>query len=187
MPNRVNAMLSGRFFAPLICFPARRLWLALLVVAVTGAGGVDRAAAADTLQRGAAAMAREDYAAAARILSPIAQAGNPDAQAYMGDLYAMGRGVPQDYTQAALWYRRAAEQGQPAAQYELGLLYDKGHGVPENVVEAEKWLILATAGAPRGLAEARAQIRDAVRTKMTRGELAQARMRAHVWRGQSEQ
>ena len=154
---------------------------AIFVVATLLAAAGD-AAAQSALRRGEAAMARQDYPAAAKLLSPFAQGGNPDAQASLGYLYAIGRGVPQDETQAALWYRRAADQGQPFAQYQLGLLYDKGHGVPVDVVEAEKWLILATAaGAPPRVVEERKRMRDAVRTKMTRGEIAEARMRALAW------
>jgi TPR repeat protein len=136
---------------------------------------------------GVAAMARQDYAAAVAILSPLAQRGDAAAQAYLGFLYAMGRGVPQDYTQAAIWYRRAADQGNSGAQYELGLLYDKGQGVPVNVIQAEKWLILAAAAAPRAAGDDYIRMRDAVRTKMTLGELAQARMEALAWRPRPEE
>ena len=161
----------------------RRLVLAIFAVAaLAGIASPGDAAAQSALHRGEAAMARQDYPAAAVLLSPLAQAGNRDAQASLGYLYEIGRGVPQDQTQAALWYRRAADQGQPFAQYQLGLLYDKGHGVPQDVVEAEKWLILATAaGAPPATVEERKRMRDAVRTKMTRGEIAEARMRALAW------
>src|SRR5258708_26791723 len=120
------------------------------------------------------------------MLSPWAQTGDPTAQAYLGYLYAVGRGVPQDYTQAAIWYRRAAEQGHSGAQYELGLLYDKGQGVPVNVIQAEKWLILAAAAAPKLTVEDRSRMRDAVRTKMMLGDIAQARMEALAWRPRPE-
>lgn len=80
-----------------------------------------------------------------------------------------------------MWYRRAAEQGNGPAQYALGLLYDRGQGVPRDIVEASKWLNLATAIAPRRSREARARIRDAITTKMTRGEIAQARRLALEW------
>jgi TPR repeat protein len=159
------------------------LWLGvLLAVAALGS-----AAAAPTLRQGVAALAREDYAAAVVNLSPLAQNGDPAAQAYMGYLYSVGRGVPQDYTQAAIWYRRAADQGHSGAQYALGLLYDKGQGVLVNVIQAEKWLILAAAAAPKAAADDRIRMRDAVRTKMTLGELAQARMEALAWRPRLEQ
>jgi TPR repeat protein len=96
-------------------------------------------------------------------------------------MFETGRGVPRNYTEAAMWYRRAAEQGDSLAQYSLGLLYDRGFGVPRNVVEAAKWLELSTAGSPPKAREARVRIRDAVTTKMTRGEIAQARLRALEW------
>ncbi len=101
-------------------------------------------------------------------------------------MYAIGRGVPQDYTpRLRSGDRRAAEQGQSWAQFQLGMFYDQGHGVPVDVVEAEKWLILSTASAPPSGAEDRTRIRDAVRTKMTRGELAEARMRGALTPGSS--
>jgi TPR repeat protein len=183
----MNAMVSGGFRSAVIGLRRCRLLPALLVAALALAAGVGIAVAGPTVRQGVAAMARQDYVAAAAILAPIAQRGNPQAQSYLGYLYEMGRGVPQDYTQAALWYRRAAEQGHSGAQFELGLLYDRGQGVPQDVVEAEKWLILATAGSSRVVSDDRARIRDAVRTKMTRGELAQARARALAWQSHREQ
>jgi TPR repeat protein len=164
----------------------RTLSIVWLGVLLTGAA-LGSADAAPTLRQGTAAMARQDYPAAVAILSPLAQNGDPAAQAYLGYLYTMGRGVPQDYTQAAIWFRRAAEQGHSGAQYELGLLYDKGQGVPVNVIQAEKWLILATAASPKAAADDRTRMRDAVRTKMTLGELAQARMEALAWRPRREE
>ena len=138
-------------------------------------------AEAATLKQGVAAFNRQDYMVAAQILTPYAERGQPAAQAYLGFMYETGRGVPQNYTDAAMWYRRAAEQGESLAQYSLGLLYDRGFGVPQDIIEASKWLNLATAAAPRQAREARARIRDAVTTKMTRGEIAQARLRALEW------
>ena len=80
-----------------------------------------------------------------------------------------------------MWYRRAAEQGDARAQYSLGLLYDRGFGVPQDIVEASKGLNLSAAASPPRVRESRARIRDAVTTKMTRGEIAQARLRALEW------
>jgi TPR repeat protein len=96
-------------------------------------------------------------------------------------MFETGRGVPQNYTEAAMWYRRAAEQGDSLAQYSLGLLYDRGQGVPRDIVEANKWLNLSASAAPPGAREARVRLRDAVTSKMTRGEIARARLRALEW------
>jgi TPR repeat protein len=136
---------------------------------------------AASFRQGVSAFNRQDYASASRIFIPLAEQGDPAAQTYLGFMFETGRGVPQNYTEAAMWYRRAAEQGDSLGQYSLGLLYDRGFGVPQDIVEANKWLNLSAAGAPRGAREARVRIRDAVTTKMTRGEIAQARRRALEW------
>jgi TPR repeat protein len=138
-------------------------------------------AEAATFRQGVSAFNRQQYLLASQIFFPLAEHGDPAAQSYLGFMFETGRGVPQNYTEAAMWYRRAAEQGDSLAQYSLGLLYDKGQGVPRDIVEANKWLNLSTASAPRGAREARARLRDAVTTKMTRGEIARARLRALEW------
>lgn len=156
---------------------ALRVVAALLPLLVLAAG----LAHAQSFRQGVSAFNRQDYSLASRVFIPLAEQGQPSAQAYLGFMFETGRGVPQNYTEAAMWYRRAAEQGDSLAQYSLGLLYDRGQGVPRDIVEASKWLNLATAGAPRRAREARARIRDAVTTKMSRGEIAQARLRALEW------
>jgi uncharacterized protein len=138
-------------------------------------------AEAASFQQGVSAFSRQDYVSASRIFLALAERGTPAAQSYLGFMFETGRGVPQNYTEAAMWYRRAAEQGDSLAQYSLGLLYDKGQGVPRDIVEAGKWLNLSAAAAPPDAREARARIRDAVTTKMTRGEIARARLRALEW------
>jgi TPR repeat protein len=154
-----------------------RIAFAAALLALSSAG----VAEAQSVRSGVAALNRQDYVSASRILIPLAEQGVAAAQSYLGFMFETGRGVPQNYTEAAMWYRRAAEQGDSAAQYSLGLLYDKGFGVPRDVIEAGKWLNLSAAAAPRRSREARVRIRDAVTTKMTRGELAQARLRALEW------
>jgi uncharacterized protein len=159
---------------------ARRIFLLAVaaIVLLVSAGDLVEAA---SFRQGVAAFTRQDYVSASQIFLPLAEQGNPAAQAYLGFMFETGRGVPQNYTEAAMWYRRSAEQGDSLAQYSLGLLYDRGQGVPQTIVEANKWLNLSTAAAPPRAREARARIRDAVTTKMTRGEIARARLRALEW------
>jgi TPR repeat protein len=176
-PDRKTAVLPGRRFA------WRRRMVGYFLIAVTAllllsGGGL---AQAQSLRQGVSAFNRQDYVAASRSFIPLAEQGVASAQSYLGFMFETGRGVPQNYTEAAMWYRRAAEQGDSLAQYSLGLLYDKGFGVPRDIVEAGKWLNLSTAAAPPRAREARARIRDAVASKMTRGEIARARSRALEW------
>ena len=156
-----------------------RVWPAVAAVVLTILAVAP--ASAQSLRQGVAAFNRQDYQRASSIFIPQAERGNPVAQTYLGFLFENGRGVPQNYTEAAMWYRRAAEQGDSLAQYSLGLLYDRGQGVPRDIVEASKWLNLSVAAAPRRTREARQLIRDAVTSKMSRGEIAEARLRALEW------
>ena len=137
---------------------------------------------ASSLGAGTAAFGREDYVTAAVILGPLAEHGVAKAQTHLGFMYAHGRGVPQSYVEAARWYCRAAAQDEATAQYMLGLQYDKGQGVSENRIEAHKWLNLAAAHAPRSDREDWVRIRDAIGSKMTLAQLAEARRRAIEWR-----
>ena len=159
--------------------PGKALLAAFAMVALLLSTG--SFAAAQSLRQAVSAFNRQDYVSASRVFLPLAEQGVPAAQSYLGFMFETGRGVPQNLTEAAMWYRRAAEQGDSLAQYSLGLLYDRGQGVPRDIVEASKWLNLSTAAAPRRAREARARIRDAVTTKMTRGELARSRLRALEW------
>lgn len=65
--------------------------------------------------------------------------GNADSQAFLGWLYAEGKGLPQDYVKARQWYEKAAAQGIAEAQFRLGMLYAKGKGVSQDYVKAQQW------------------------------------------------
>ena len=77
-----------------------------------------------------AAYQRGDYATALRLLAPLAEHGNADAQFNLGIIYNKGQGVPQNCAEALLWFRRAADQGVADAQYNLASMYYGGQGVP---------------------------------------------------------
>src|SRR5262249_38140614 len=136
---------------------------------------------AASLRAGIAAYDHQDFNRAAAILRPLAIAGDPRAQSYLGYMYETGRGFPQNYNVAAYWYFRAANQGETTAQYQLGLLYDKGDGVQQDYIKAHMWLDLAAAHAPPKSRDFSARLRDAIATKMTRGQIGVARQLALQW------
>jgi uncharacterized protein len=84
------------------------------------------------LQDVQAAIGRQDYATALRLVRPLAQGGDPNAQLMLGTMYALGYGVSRNYTEAVNWFRKAAEQGHPTAQGNLGMAYLSGQGVQQN-------------------------------------------------------
>jgi uncharacterized protein len=94
---------------------------------------------ADPLEDGQRAYKRGDYATALKLLRPLAEQGNANAQSNLAWMYDQGQGVPQDFKEAMEWYRSAAEQGFHEAQYNLGVMYSEGRGTPPDFKEALKW------------------------------------------------
>jgi len=82
---------------------------------------------------------RADYRTALKVWLPQAEAGDPQAQNYVGQIYEKGLGLAADYVTAAHWYTLAAEQDYSEAQINLGYLYEKGLGVEQNNVTALNW------------------------------------------------
>ncbi len=82
---------------------------------------------------------RADYRTSLNVWLPQAQAGDKEAQTYVGEIYEKGLGVPPDYAVAVVWYRKAAAQGHTRAQINLGYLYEKGLGVEKDPVQALSW------------------------------------------------
>lgn len=115
----------------------------------------NEAAAGETINKAFAAHCRGDYATALRLLRPLAEQGNANAQYNLGNMYMDGLGVPQNDAEAVKWFRRAADQGFVDAQSNLGAMYIDGKGVRQNHAEALRWLRLA---ADQGDAEAQSNL-----------------------------
>ena len=139
------------------------------------------AARADTFAAGSRAYAARNYVLAGQIFLPLAEERDARAQTYLGVMYLRGQGVPQNFAVAAYWLQLASSAGVPAAQYFFGLMYDKGQGVPQDFVLAQAWLNLAVAHAEPRLRDRWALIRNAVASKMTEAQLAEARRLAYQW------
>ena len=107
------------------------------------ASATDDTASAGDVQKGIDAADAGDYDTAFVILKPLAEAGDADAQHYVGHMYERGDGVDEDDAEAVKWYRRAAEQGDAPGQNHLGGMYGRGDGVAQNDAEAVKWYRLA--------------------------------------------
>lgn len=100
------------------------------------------ASAAD-FQKGKDAYDIKDYATALAEFMPLAEAGHPKAQFYLGRMYDNGIGVPKNKKEGVKWYRLAAEAGDVDAQRFLGSSYKHGSGVLQDYEEAVKWYRLA--------------------------------------------
>ena len=77
-----------------------------------------------------------DYEAALSLWMPIAEAGNPSAQVFIGLMYNEGHGVDQDGSKTEKWYSLASEQGYVPAKWRLAMLYYHGSGVTQDYQKA---------------------------------------------------
>ncbi|WP_438957316.1 tetratricopeptide repeat protein [Cognatiyoonia sp.] len=84
--------------------------------------------AAKDYQKGLDAYAAGDYARALQEWTPLAEAGNVDAQYNLGYMYEAGQGGLQDDAEAVRWYRLASDQGNARAQTNLGSTKGKNRG-----------------------------------------------------------
>jgi TPR repeat protein len=107
------------------------------------------AAQAGDWEDGYADYQRRDFPAAVKKWRNVAEAGNPNAQSLLGEMYAFGQGVPLNYPEAVRWLRMAAAQGVAKAHFKLGFMYEKGLGFVKNPSMAHRWYSLAdVAGHP---------------------------------------
>jgi TPR repeat protein len=97
-------------------------------------------ASADPLEDGVAAYRQGDFAAAMRLLRPLADAGDAKAEFHLGRMYALGQGVGQDPRQAVAWYRKAAERGDAEAEFVLGVMSLDRSGASQDAGQAVAWL-----------------------------------------------
>ncbi len=150
--------------------------LVLMMLPATSPARADLAAGMFAYDQG-------DYATALAEWTPLAEDGDPTAQALLGLMYRGTPGIQADNAVSADWYRRAAEQGHPHAQYNLGLAYQSGRGVARDDVAAHMWLDLAARGIPTGPdgSNAASQRRDALAIRMTPAEVAEATRQAENW------
>ena len=86
-----------------------------------------------------AAYDRANYKTALSVWLEQAQAGDPVAQVYVGEIYEKGLGLEPDYSIARQWYIKAAEAGNSRAKINLGNIYEQGLGVPVDKVAALNW------------------------------------------------
>lgn len=89
---------------------------------------------------------------AVKEIQALARNGDINAQAFLGAIYASGKGLPRDYRAALDWQLKAAKKGHLNAQYNIAVMYSKGMGTTQDLDKAARWF---EAAARQGLPEAR--------------------------------
>lgn len=95
------------------------------------------------LEPGLAAFKTGDYTKAFKLLRPVAEQGDAEAQCIIGNMYQLGICIEKSDSsgsEAIKWYIKSAEQGYGVASNNLAEIFRAGScGVAVDRVEAEKW------------------------------------------------
>jgi TPR repeat protein len=120
----------------------------------------------------------QDYAMAAKWLTPAATNGIAAAQAQLATLYMLGMGVPKDEAQAAYWTKRAADHGVRRSQVDLAAMYYQGVGLPRDLAQSYLYAELA---ARQGDEEAIA-IRSVLQPQLPAAQIKHIQAQADTWK-----
>jgi len=91
------------------------------------------------LASGIAAFESKHFGQASHLLSPLAEAGNPDAQYRMAIMAQNGLGMAPNELLAYRFMRAAAEAGVGLAQHGLAFMYLEGECVEKDETKAAEW------------------------------------------------
>lgn len=130
----------------------------------------------------ALADAASDRTMAARY-EQSAEAGDDDAQFYLGALYSAGVGRQRSDQQAFRWFSRATDQGHAHAMLIVAGLYASGRGVTKDNVKAYGWAyIVASASKVDEDRNGARQLMSLLMKRMTSDEIGRAVVAARAWR-----
>ncbi|MGY2902497.1 tetratricopeptide repeat protein [Bradyrhizobium sp. URHC0002] len=127
-----------------------------------------------------------DYASdqkMANYYEQAAQAGDDDAQFYLGALHSAGIGRTRSDAEAFRWFLRAADQGHAHASLIVAGLYASGRGIAKDNVKAYTWAyIVASASKLDEDRNGARQLMSLLMKKMTSDEIGRAVVAARAWR-----
>ncbi len=107
---------------------------------------IDPVAASKWQIRTAKACSINEVRAVLRLIRPIAESGNPHAQAFMGTVGTAGDPPIANDAEVLRWEELATDKGDAYAQFAVGSIYDDGgKGVRRNLQKAQEWYRLAAA------------------------------------------
>jgi hypothetical protein len=101
--------------------------------------------ATQDMASGMAAFEAKEFAQAWRLLKPLAERGDPQAQHRLAIMCQNGLGMARNDLMAYKWMRAAAESGYALAQHGLGFMYLYGECTEKNEKEAVNWFERAAA------------------------------------------
>ena len=95
------------------------------------------------LDDGIPAYDKGDYAQAYKVLKPLAEHGNAEAQSRLGWMYNFADGVPKDYGEAVESLADRLSKAMYSGQCYMGVMYEMGHGVAQDYAVAKEFYLKA--------------------------------------------
>lgn len=89
---------------------------------------------------GSILLQKKEYASAASYIIAAAEAGDADAQYYLGCMYYDGTGVAKNLQSAAAWLYKSAASGNADAMFLLALMYRDGEGVSKDLAQYANYM-----------------------------------------------
>jgi TPR repeat protein len=80
-----------------------------------------------------------DYREGLQWLMKASEAGDAEANYWIGQAYEQGRGVTADQREATKWFSKGAQIGAPSAQNSLAINLAEGNGTRKNTAQAIEW------------------------------------------------
>jgi S1-C subfamily serine protease len=103
------------------------------------------AASAAEVSAGIEALKARRFRVAAEEFSPLAKAGNAEAQYYMGVIAHDGLGREANLAEAGNWFKRSADGGFDKAQFQYGMMLYEGEGIKKDIPVAKMYFERAAA------------------------------------------
>jgi TPR repeat protein len=125
--------------------------------AATSPGSAEPSSADEALAAGRNLFEVGNHAAAFPLFERAAQAGHPEAMAFLGIAHLQGQGTARNTDLALVWLRRARDKRNPRGMNALGVAYEQGAGVGRSYRWAMHWY---QAAAARSYAPAMVNIAD---------------------------
>ena len=94
------------------------------------------AAHADDLANANALFAKKSYPQALQAYTKLANAGNPEAQLHMGEMYLYGEAGTVDLVKAELWFKKSAAKGNKLAIASLEMMKERD----ERKADLQYWM-----------------------------------------------
>jgi len=82
---------------------------------------------------------KEDYHLGLQWLTKASEAGDAEANYWIGEAYEQGRGVATDQREATRWFQKGAQMGDPSSQNSLAINLAEGNGARKDTARAIEW------------------------------------------------